>query len=99
MRIARARRNTWRAARQVAEQVAEGSWVEESRRGQGGKDRRRERQQEQQEQQHRVTIEIVLKPLHAKIGASLHNEHAVTVQEEPNLNLDFLQGDVSGCVQ
>ena len=50
-----------------------------------------ERQQEQKEQQHRVTIEIVLKPLHAKIGASLHNEHAVAVREEPNLNLVVLQ--------
>ena len=93
MRIARARRNTWRAARQVAEQNRSpkeaGSKSPEG--GQGGKDRRRERQQEQQEQQHRVTIEIVLKPLHAKIGVSQHNEHAVAVREEPNLNLDFFQ--------
>ena len=41
MRSARGRRKTWRAARQAAEHVAEGSWVEETRRRDGGRDRRR----------------------------------------------------------
>ena len=61
------------------------------------KGERQQEQQRQQEQKHRVTIEIVLKPPHPKIGASLHNEHAVAVREEPNIGLDFHQRDVSRC--
>ena len=54
MRSARGQRKTWRAARQAAEQVADESWVGETRRGDGGGDRwerRKERQGETQQQQ------------------------------------------------
>ena len=46
MRSARGWRKTWRAARQAAEQVRDGSRVGETRRGDGGEDRRRREERE-----------------------------------------------------
>ena len=43
----------------------------------------------------RVANRTVSQPLHPGIGASLHNEHVITVQEEFELHLDFYQRDVA----
>ena len=70
-------------------------------RREGRKGERHQEQQRQrwQRQQQRVTIEIVVRPVHPATGASLPEEHVTAVEEKPMLHLDFCQRDVAKNMQ